>query len=49
MLLSDFILRVFVLVDDLLKELHPGRLRHRGPSPLLADSTEASIRFGPCR
>ncbi|MDB5307184.1 MAG: hypothetical protein JWO38_1386 [Gemmataceae bacterium] len=29
--LTDFILRVFVLVDDLVKDPFPGRFRRRGP------------------
>jgi hypothetical protein len=43
--LSDFILRVFVLVDDLLKELFPGRLRRRGPYPVLADSEVITVEL----
>src|SRR5262249_30266924 len=43
--LSDFILRVFVLVDDLLKELFPGRLRGRGPCPVLSDSEVITVEL----
>jgi hypothetical protein len=43
--LSDFILRVFVLVDDLFKELFPGRLRRRGPSPVLSDSEVITVEL----
>jgi hypothetical protein len=43
--LSDFILRVFVLVDDLFKELFPGRLRRRGPRPVLTDSEVITVEL----
>src|SRR5262245_53794629 len=42
--LSDFILRVFVLVDDLLPRLAP-RLRHRGFAPTLADSEVITVEL----
>jgi hypothetical protein len=43
--LSEFILRVFVLVDDLFKELFPGRLRRRGPRPVLTDSEVITVEL----
>src|SRR5262249_37483861 len=43
--LSDFILIVFCLVDDLVRQLAPRRLRGRGLAPALADrgSTTAEL------
>jgi hypothetical protein len=43
--LSDFILRVFVLVDDLLKQLVPRPLRTRGFAPTPADSEVIAIEL----
>jgi hypothetical protein len=38
MIPHDLLLEVFWLVDDELQAIDPGRLRHRGPLPTLADS-----------
>jgi Transposase DDE domain len=41
--LDSLIIAVFCLVDDTLRPLVPGRLRERGPRPLLADSEVLTI------
>lgn len=43
--LDDFILHVFVLVDDLLRQLCPHRIRRRGPEPVLADSEVITVEL----
>jgi Transposase DDE domain len=41
----EFLLQVFCLVDDELKALSPGRLRRRGPPPVLSDSEVIAIEL----
>jgi hypothetical protein len=41
----DFLLRLFCLIDDALRALSPGRLRARGPAPVLADSEVITIEL----
>lgn len=44
---EDLLIHIFCLLDDLFKTLRPGRLRARGPTPLLADSEVVAIEcFG---
>src|SRR5262245_5418759 len=43
--LSDFILIVFCLVDDLVRQLAPRRLRARGFAPALADSEVITVEL----
>jgi hypothetical protein len=43
--LSDFILCVFCLVDDLVKQLAPPKLRTRGFAPALADSEVITVEL----
>lgn len=47
MSLTDFIITVFCLVDDMLTEMHQQglRLRQRGPKPKLADSVVLTCEF----
>ena len=43
--LSDFVLHVYVLVDDLLKRLAPRRLRSRGFAPAVSDAEVITIEL----
>jgi hypothetical protein len=45
MTIDDFILTVFCLVDDLLKQLHLQNVRQRGPQPKLHDSEVLTIEI----
>jgi hypothetical protein len=45
MTLDDFILTVFCLVDDYLRQLHLDQVRQRGPDPLLYDSEVITIEL----
>ena len=41
--LESFIVTVFCLIDDVLRDIFPHKLRQRGPAPVLADSEVLTI------
>ena len=43
--LDEFILRVFVLVDELVRHLAPGRVRRRGSAPAPTDAEVVTVEL----
>lgn len=43
---EDLFIHLFCMIDDQLKDMHPARLRARGPSPTLSDSEVIAIECG---